>query len=159
MNFTEAFAKNSIFIDLGSEPMYGSDQAYNSCPVRFPTVGFELVATNGLTELADRIRKERGFRPMYPMDEYTDETCDNDGWYDFYIGINGYTASGLDNAVEFVVVNSDSMDNEETYTIELDADEQACLFARLDEQCGEHLGKSCAELLKEAKQEMEEDGT
>lgn len=21
---------------------------------------------------------------MHPMDEYTDDTCDNDGWYDFY---------------------------------------------------------------------------
>ena len=157
MNLTEAFARNNIFIERDSEPMYGYGEVYNCCPIRVPTVTFELVATNGLVELADRIRKELGFRPMFPMDEYTAETCDNEGWYAFFIGINGYADSCLDNAIEFQVLNSDEPDNEETYFIDLDEDQQVCIFDWLDEQCRKHLGKSCEELLAEAEAEMPED--
>ena len=84
MTLIEGFAKDEIFIDFGAEVMYGDDQAYISYPCRFPTVGFQLMATNGLVQIADRIRKDKGMKPMHPMDEYTDDTCDNEGWYDFY---------------------------------------------------------------------------
>ncbi|HRS75080.1 MAG TPA: hypothetical protein P5282_09085, partial [Anaerolineaceae bacterium] len=57
--------------------------------------------------------------PMHPLDEYTDDTCDNDGWYDFYVGLNGFADNHMDTCIEFVVVNSDSIDNEEMYTIDL----------------------------------------
>ena len=80
MTLTEGFVKDEVFIDFGSEIMFGDDQAYMSYPVRFPTVGFQLMATNGLSQIADRIRKDAGFKLMHAMDEYTDDTCDNDGW-------------------------------------------------------------------------------
>ena len=157
MTLVEGFVKEQVFLDCGAEVLYGSDQAYISCPCRFPTVGFQLMATNGLAEIADRIRKDAGFKPMHPMDEYTDETCDNNGWYDFFVEINGFTDNHMGGCIEFIVVNSDSMDNEELYTIDLGADEQAAVYNRLDEQCREYLGKSCEELLAEAGAKMKED--
>ena len=106
MNLLEAFIRDEIFIDFGADVLYGSDQCNVSFPCRFPTVTFQLMATNGLSQIADRIRKDLGFAPMHPMDEYTDDTCDNDGWYDFYVGINGYCDHHMDSCIEFVVVIS-----------------------------------------------------
>ena len=156
MTLVEVFLKAEVFIDFGAEIMYGEDQVYMNCPCRFPTVEFQLMATNGLSQIADRIRKDAGFKPMHPMDEFTDETCDNEGWYDFYIGLNSFDDLKIDTCIEFVVVNADSEDNEEMYTIDLTKEEQAALFSRLDEQCRQHLGKSCEELLEEVRKEMEE---
>lgn len=157
MTLTEGFVRDEIYIDFGAEVMYGDDQCYLSYPYRYPTVGFGLIATNGLSQIADRIRKDAGFRPMHALDEFTDDTCDNEGWYDFYIGLNGFADNHMDSCIEFVVVNSDSEDNEELYTIDLTADEQAAIYNRLDEQCRKYLGQSCEELLAEAKKRMEED--
>ena len=78
MTLTEGFVKDGIFIDFGSEIMYGDDQCYLDYPCQFPTVGFQMMATNGLVQIADRIRKDEGFKPMHPMDEFTDDTCDNE---------------------------------------------------------------------------------
>ena len=104
MTLTEGFVRDEIFIDFGSEIMYGDDQCYIDYPCRFPTVGFQLMATNGLSRIADRIRKDRGFKPMHAMDEYTDDTCDNEGWYDFFIGLNGFADNHMDSCIDFVVV-------------------------------------------------------
>ena len=156
MNLLEAFIRDEIFIDFGADVLYGNDQCNVSFPCRFPTVTFQLMATNGLSQIADRIRKDLGFAPMHPMDEYTDDTCDNDGWYDFYVGINGYTESHMDSCIEFVVVNSNSPDEEERYTIDLTEEEQRTVFSCLDEQCRKYLEKSCDDLLAEAGKQMEE---
>lgn len=156
MNLLEAYMKDKVFVDFGSEPMYGSDQACINYPVRFATVEFQLMATNGLTQIADRIRKDMGMRPMHPMDEYTDDTCDNEGWYDFYYGVNLFTENHSDTCVSFVVVNSDSPDNEAIYFIELSPDEQAALYNRVDEQCQKYLEKSCEDLLREADEKLKE---
>ena len=157
MTLTEGFVRENIYIDFGSEILYGDDQAYISYPAVFPTVGFQLMATNGLVEIADRIRKDKGFRPMHAMDEFTDDTCDNEGWYDFNIGLNGFADNYMDSCIDFVVVNADSEDNEELYSIDLAAAEQEVIYARLDEQCRKYLGQSCVELLEEARKRMEED--
>ena len=157
MTLMEGFVRDEIYIDFGAEVMYGDDQCYIDYPCRYPTVGFQLMATNGLSRIADRIRKDRGFKPMHAMDEYTDDTCDNEGWYDFYIGLNGFADNHMDSCIDFVVVNADSIDNEELYTIDLTLDEQNAIYARLDEQCRKYEGKSCEELLEEARKRMEED--
>ena len=65
MTLLEGFVKDEVFIDFGAEIMYGDDQCYADCPCRFPPVGFQIMATNGLSQIADRIRKEAGFRPMH----------------------------------------------------------------------------------------------
>ena len=156
MTLMEGFVKDQIFIDFGAEIMYGEDQCYVDYPCRFATVGFQLMATKGLSEIADRIRKDAGFKPMHPMDEYTDDTRDNEGWYDFYIGINSFADNHMDSCIEFYVVNADSEDNEQLYTIDLSPDEQTALYSRLNEQCRKYLDKGCEELLEESKKEMEE---
>lgn len=157
MTLMEGFVKDEVFIDFGADIIYGADQCYIDYPCRFPTVGFQLMATNGLSLIADRIRKDQGFKPMHPMDEYTDDTCDNDGWYDFYIGLNGYSDTHVDSCIKFVVVNSDSEDNEQQYTIDLTTEEQEVIYTCLDAQCRRNLGKGCDELLAEARIQMEED--
>ncbi len=158
MTLLEGFVRDEIFIDFGADVLYGSDQCNVSFPCRFPTVTFQLMATNGLSQIADRIRKDLGFAPMHPMDEYTDDTCDNDGWYDFYVGINGYAENHMDSCIEFVVVNSNSLDCEERYSIDLTTEEeQDAVFKHLNEQCQKYLGKDCLDLLAEAQRQMEED--
>ena len=157
MNLIEGFVRDEIFIDFGADVLYGSDQCNVSFSCRFPTVTFQLMATNGLSQIADRIRKDLGFAPLHPMDEYTDDTCDNDGWYDFYVGINGYAENHMDSCIEFVVTNSNSLDCEERYSIDLTEEEQETVYTRLDEQCHRYLGKDCEDLLMEAQKQMEED--
>ena len=157
MSLIESFLKDNLFIDFGAEIIYGEDQMYLAYPCRFATVGFQLMDTAALSQIADRIRKDAGFKPMHAMDEFTEEMCDQDGWYDFYVGLNDWSHSRLDSCIEFVVVSSDAPDNEELYTIDLSGSEQESVYARLDEQCRKYLGKSCADLLKEAKERMEED--
>ena len=88
MSMFEAIVKDNVFIDFGSEVLYDSDQMYLDHPVRFATVGFQLMSTGLLCSLTDRIRKDAGFTPLHPIDEYSDEMCDKDAWYDFYIGLH-----------------------------------------------------------------------
>lgn len=156
MTLIEGVLKDHVFIDFGAEILYGADQINLDHPCRFATVEFELLATSVLCEIADCIRMEKGMKPMHPMEEYTDETCDQDGFYNFYAGLNDWSESECDSCIEFIVVNSDSEDNEEMYTIDMGRDEEAAMYNRLDEQCRQYLGKSCADLLTEAKGRMEE---
>ena len=155
MTLCEGFVRDEVFIDFGTEPAFGEDQCCVGYPCRFPTVGFQLMATNGLSRIADRIRKEKGFRPMHAMDEYTEASCDQAGCCDFFISLNTYSPTRVDNCIVFVVVNSGSADNEEMYTIDLTEGEQDAVFQQLDRQCREHLGKSCEDLLAEAGKGME----
>ena len=158
---SEAFINTEIFIDFESELIYGEDQAYICCPERFPTVRFQLMPTVGLIEIVDRLRHNLGFKPMYPIvgvdnggcDDCYD--CDDDCCYDFFISLNGFTDSHLDTCIAAVVADSDSVDNEDMYTIDLTEDEQKMLYKRFDEQCRRSLNKTCEELLKEAEEMMD----
>ena len=158
---SEAFINTEIFIDFESELIYGEDQAYICCPERFPTVRFQLMPTVGLIEIVDRLRHNLGFKPMYPIvgvdnggcDDCYD--CDDDCCYDFFISLNGFTDSHLDTCIAAVVADSDSVDNEDMYTIDLTEDEQKLLYKRFDEQCRRSLNKTCEELLKEAEEMMD----
>ena len=158
MNLVEGFVKNEIFIDFGEEILYRSSVLHNAPLLcRFPTVTFSLWTTNGLNQIADRIRTDLGFVPMHPMDKYTHNTCDNDGWYDFRVGINGYRKNHMDSCIEFTAMSTYSPDEGKRYTIDLTEEEQKTVFSYLDEQCQKYLGKSCEGLLKEAEKQMMED--
>ena len=158
---SEAFINTEIFIDFESELIYGEDQAYICCPERFPTVRFQLMPTVGLIEIVDRLRHKLGFKPMYPIvgvdnggcDDCYD--CDDDCCYDFFISLNGFTDSHLDTCIAAVVADSDSVDNEDMYTIDLTEEEQKMLYKRFDEQCRRSINKTCEELLKEAEEMMD----
>ena len=161
---SEDFINTEIFIDFDSELIYGEDQAYICCPKRFPTVRFQLKPTRGLVEIADGIRHKLGFKPMYPAQGCKSNDCnactdcndiDCDGWYDFFISLNGLNESHLDTCIAVVVAGSDSPDNEDMYTINLTEDEQKLLYNRFDEQCRKNIDKTCEELLKEAEEMME----
>ena len=156
MSMFERIVEDNIFIDFGSEIIYGSDQTYVSRPERFATVNFQLMGTPLLTSIADRIRKDAGFVPLNPLDEYTDETCDRDGWYEFSIGISDRYEGAVDTSIEAVVCNSSSADEGGSYSIDLSIEEQGYIYSRLDEQCRKYLGKGCSELLREAREAMEE---
>jgi len=143
--------RSAIHLDTRQEYMLGDDQARMNYPMRYPTVEFELVDTIELCEIVDTIRKGKGYRPVL------EEGGDTSAWYSMYLGLNGYTSTGLDTSILAVVVNSDSEDNEQPYYLDLSEEEQWAIIALLDEQCREHYGKSCADLLEEARQAMEED--
>ena len=161
---SEDFINTEIFIDFDSELIYGEDQAYICCPKRFPTVRFQLKPTRGLVEIADGIRHKLGFKPMYPAQGCKSSDCnactdcndiDCDGWYDFFISLNGFNDSHIDTCIAVVVAGSNSPDNEDMYTINLTENEQKMLYKRFDEQCRRTIDKTCEELLKEAEEMME----
>ena len=139
----------TITINFSDEITYGEDQVFNSYPARFPTVGFKLIDTTVLCAKADDIRIKAGFKPMF-----TGSEIDENGWYDFYVGLNGYSQTYLDSCIDFVVVNTEQPDNEETYHIYLTEDEQKIIYKQLNEQCKQYLDKSCMDLLEEARQTM-----
>ena len=105
MTLTENFIHNAILIDPEAEIVYSSDQINDTYPYRFPTVEFMLTATKTLVEMADRIRLEKGYLPMYPIDGRNGEV-DHDGWYDFYIGISKFLGNNqqgcVDNCINFM---------------------------------------------------------
>lgn len=150
----DRIVQDHVFIDFSADYILGDEQVDVNYPARFATVGFQLMSTNLLASLMDRIRKEDGYTPFYPVDEYTESMCDHDGWYDFFIGLNAWNETKVDNCIEAVVCNSHSADEGQRYTIDLSHEEQIAMFNRLDEQCRKHLGKSCDELLEEAEAQM-----
>lgn len=139
----------NIVVDFNEEIIYGSNQANVNYPVRFPTVEFELLITDGLKNAIENLRTNN----RIAVEE--DPGC----WYNAYVGINSFTSTKLDSCITAVVVNSNQKDDEHTYTIDLDEDMQEMIYAVLDAQCREKLGKSCHELLEEAQKHlMEEKG-
>ena len=116
MKLAKDLCRQAIQIDAQAEPSFGSDQAYETYPVRFPTVNIALMATDALINLAG-VEGE------------------------FYIGLNGYTRTGVDNAI--VCVKGD----EETCDIDLDEDAQTEVRTVLDKQLLARFGLDCAGLL------------
>lgn len=157
MTLTEKFISDAIYLDAGAEVIYGSDEIFDTYPCCFPTVELQLMATDALVEIADRIRLEKGFKPMHPRDGRTDDV-DNDGWYDLYISISKLPGENqecrLDNCINFIVVNSDSDDNEDMYEISLTDDERSAVYEILNAQCRRYHGKDIPTMLAEAEKEM-----
>ena len=137
---------------MEAEWHFGSDQAYDSVPVRFPTVHIVLEETGTLDDAADGIRMHLGKLPLFTPNEngeYNDR-----GWYNFSIGLNGYSETNVDNCIEFDVCEDVVEDDYEVYDIFLSKAEQLEIKAVLDEQLKEYCDTSCAELLEEARQHM-----
>ena len=128
MYFFETVAEKAVRINFDAEISYGQEEAYVSYPTVFPTVTFELESTDILCQAADKVNDEKG--------EYT-----------FYIGINGYSKSKVDNCIDFT-------DDYDRYSMELTEDEQDMIYEVLNRQLKEKLGKSCDDLLKEAEKQI-----
>ena len=139
--------EDNIFIDTEAEILYSSDQQCFKYPSRFATVGFELVSTYFLEQLADHIRDEQHLKVF-------GKRADPGAWYSFSISLNDFTKSKLDTCITFIVRDDNALDNEEMYYIDLSEAEQKAIYRCLDKQCREKLGKSCEDLLAEARREM-----
>lgn len=150
------FPVDQILIDFNEEITYGEIQMDVHFPARFPTVIFSLRDTDALVSLADKIRTSGGGKPLYPMEGYPEESCDQNGWYNFYIGINDFPAPPVDTSISAYVNSPDCEDDGDYYTIPIPEEDMNALYQSLDNQCRKHLGKSCADLLAEARMEMEE---
>ncbi len=133
MSLFNLWASNAIQIDFNEEITCSHDQAYISVPTVFPTVSFTLLATGLLCEAGKT--------------KLNNPDCDDED-FAFYIGINGFTKTKLNNCIEFTC-------GDEQDTIDLTEEEQEVVFAVLDRQCKEKLGKGCDDLLEEAKAQIE----
>ena len=149
---TEIFLGSAICLDASEEPMYGRDQCLVSYPAVFPTVDLMLSDTEELVRIVDFIRIGKGYRPMEPRGGCED--ADPEVWYNFHVGLNGYSETGLDSRIECVVCNAASDDNEDSYYLDLSREEQQIIFDLLDVQCREAFGKGCGDLLEEAGKEL-----
>ena len=127
------WAEDAIQIDFDDEITYSQDQANVSHPVVFPTVSFTLLPTTLLCNSA-KIK-------LNNLDA-------DDEDFTFYIGINGFTKTKLNNCIEYTC-------GDEQDTIDLTEEEQETVFAVLDAQCKAKLGKGCDDLLEEAKTRIE----
>ena len=149
------FPIDQIEIDFDLPFMYGEDQMDICYPVRFPTVTFPLHVSDTLVSLADGIRTSDGGEPLYPMEGYPEEACDQNGWYNFYIIINDLPSCPVDTYISAYVDSPDCADDGYGYAIPIPETDMSVLYESLDNQCRKHLRKSCADLLAEARMEME----
>lgn len=133
-----------------SDDYYGyTDQANISYPIRFPTVDFHLYDVPELNFIADYIRVEKGHAPFFTGDKVNDE-----GRYSFYIGINGFTDTHMNNCIEFIVESGGDDDEETIYEIDLTEEEQRDIFKIIDGECKSIWGKTALEILDETKKEL-----
>lgn len=148
----------AIFLDYEGYWYFGSDQVYVDYPVRFPTVTIALEGTIPLTEIVDAMRMEDGHKPMLAPDGWTEEMgydCyDSNGWYNYYVTLNGFTDTMVNNSIEAVVQSEWADDNEQSYYIPLTEAEQIAIYHEVDRQLKERFNASCNELLEQARLEM-----
>lgn len=143
---------NAIVVDHEGYWMLGCDQAYVDYPIRFPTVTIALESTHELGKAADIIRVEDGYLPMEIKNAAGE--CDETGWYNFYVSLNGFNDTMLDNSIEALVQSDIADDNEQSICIPLTEAEQIEVYNLLDKQLKERFNTSCDKLLEEARLEM-----
>ena len=143
-----------ILLDDNYEPYFRSDQANVHYPVRFATVTFRLLDPLGLCAAADKFVTMEGGRPLWFGDN---AVLDDSAWYEFYIGINGYTNSNVDGCIQFYIENSDQVIAPTMMSIPLSEEEQYEVRKALDKECQRVYGKSVDDFLEEAKELLKED--
>lgn len=153
MNITEMLLRRCIYFN-GEDPLYGNDLVMDGEPKRFATVSLELVSTDVLTSIMDRERYRQGFTPFYPVGILKERDCDLEGWYNFYIGLNGFSDTKMDANLQAVVVSDVAEDNGAVYYIDLTKEEQETMFRILDEQLKDVTGMGCLEHLAESEKHM-----
>ena len=112
MTLLETMIKDGISIDFSEDPMFGTDEVFDSYPCPVATVTFSLKDTEILNRAADRIRVEEGYRPLYPVDGYTEEMCVSEGSYGFTIEINQYTNTHVSSCILFSLEGSSLPDED-----------------------------------------------
>ena len=117
-------------------------------------VRFELWDGEPLPEIADDMRIKRGLLPLWDFEE-TGRECDEDSWYEFYIGINDWNEHHIDNAITVICQHGVDMVDYDDLLIPLSGEEQQLIYNSIDRQCRDILGKGCEELLADARKEIE----
>ena len=145
----KSFIEASIFIDKNAEVLYGEDEAYDSCPMHFATVTFELYPNTILESIANAYRLRCGFNPCN----------DSHAWYEFYIGVNDVKdgvgrIKKVDSYIRFYVCNSCEDDNEEYYGIGLTDEERDIIYQRLCDESFEKTKMTMEEHFEEARKRM-----
>lgn len=90
-----------------------------------PIYYFPIVDTMKLVEIADKARKEKGYKPMFGDDN------DEDGWYNFEIT---FDRDSKDLHIDFLVEDSEDKDDNCYWVIELGDDEKSHILSRLEEE-------------------------
>lgn len=132
--------------DIALDPdRYIETTLYGNCP----RVTIGLWATIMLSKLADMLRVEKGHLPMFPTDDSVEYDCD--GWYNFYVSLNGLTDTLLDDHIG-VIVNSDSAEDDYCeYEIPITVEEQIMIYNEINKELKRWCETSCEELLEQAR--------
>lgn len=141
---TELFMRANIFVDPSNEIDFGWDRDYVDRLITFPTVGLDIWGGEGLDGIVRIMRIEEGHGPV-----------PDNASFDYHVGLNAFTKSRVDTVILATVRENQAPYIEREYIITLSEAEQAALYRQLDEQCREILGKSCEDLLAEARKRME----
>jgi len=152
---TEYILRHMIFIDFSWNFHFTTDQVFVSYPCKVAGVTFHLLSSEMLENLADYVRMENGHKPFQLRPGYSE--CDNDGWYEFTIGINTYTKSKVDNFILCETLNTED-NSDENFGMDISEEEQKIIYDILDEQLKKYCDQGCEELLKQAEAEMRLDG-
>lgn len=128
-----------IVVDFREEIIYDYNQECVCYPRVFACVEFELISTDGLTQIVDEERKN-----------VVGRGC---GYYTFYFRLNTGNEYKTDTCIVCVVNDDGAEDDADTYCIGLTEEEQKNAYQWIDTQCRQKLGKSCDDLLREAYEE------
>lgn len=146
------FERDDIHIDPDFELHFGRDEMFNSFPVVIGTVGFRLVDTAKLNELADKVRMQLGHKPACGFTD--DDDIDFDVWYDFFYDIN--SCSGMDAQIVCEVIHGNcsyTEDADDVIVIDIPPEARRQIRPWLDEELRKIYGESIRELLIQAEKE------
>lgn len=139
--FTKDAVKNGILI--AEEPNFVYDKVLiNEFYDEYATVAeFDLQYSEVLQKISEYI-----FMRDWP-DDKTDDT-----YYTWSYGINGFTQTGMDNAIQIVAHNTNSTSEDHTIwlTIDVDDEEKEWFKEQLDAQFMQRFGKNCEGILADA---------
>lgn len=124
------------------DPYMSHDQVFDSFPSVFPTLTLELLDTEPLNRIADKIRVENGCLPCY--DESGE--FDSEGYYRFFVTFYGVWP-GCENCIVFEYVGGHGETDE--YEIPLTDHQRELLFASLNAQCEYEFGETAVDMMAE----------
>ena len=149
--FTDEFIKHNIFLDPACEPSYDVERyVEGGNEVKNYTANFALQSADGLIELGDRIRADLGYKPFYSFDGRPETELDEDGWYNFYIGLSERNRFYVDDFIEIVVESDLAPDDGHSYKYYLNERQQETIARVINEQLWEYQDSSIMQVLREA---------
>ena len=80
-----------------------------------------------------------------------------DGSYEYHLEMNDRPGNRIEVCIRYIVDSCYHGESGEVISIRLSREEQKTVLGSLDEQCRQFYGKSCADMLAEARARMEED--